>query len=49
MVSILSYISGMIVYLFLTCPARGLGFVGETRTNSAEEQMSQIHVDLVIC
>lgn len=35
MVSILLYINGMIVYLLLTCPASGMGFVGKTRTNNA--------------
>ena len=35
MVSVLLYINGMIVYLLLTWPASGMGFVGETRTNNA--------------
>lgn len=48
MVSILLYIHGMIVYLLLTRPASGMGFVGETRTNNVKEPMSQIHLDLVI-
>lgn len=49
MVPVSLYVNGMTVYFLLTCPASGMGVEGETRTNNVKEQMSQIHVDLVIC